>query len=238
METRRHHESRSSARRIGSLLGLTLAVAAAGLAGSPLRAEENQLGTLMQKPELSALMPKGWVEIPQSVLQEFAKASRKSMGAEGSSNFEYGFQQQSGRWFSLPYVLVRVDRSGRVPDTMMKDMGSMKSEMQSALTERSRNSNQIVQNGLVEGTTYDPDRKIVWTNATMDIKGLGRVNARGAIYLTSYGYVQAIGYTPAPERIQAFQPGVLPGVDEPSPQDLLIKSILNQRIFVAEADRY
>ena len=138
-------------------------------------------------------IPDIWKEIPKDVLEQYGKALSEAMAQNHS--FEYGYQLRENKiWFTHPYVLVQVKRTGRIPEGQLKNHKVIENELKKEFQKIEKTAGDFVSNSSPDGILYDPTIHTLWSMMTVDVQDLGKVKGLSAVKLTEYGYIQFIGY--------------------------------------------
>ena len=138
-------------------------------------------------------LPAGWQQIPKDVLiAQFAEAARQNPNLP-KQTYEYGFQAPSREWFAYPYLLVQIQRTGRIPEVALKKMPNLDEMMASKMQEFAEAASATV-NASMGKTVYDPINRILWTSARMNYAGVGDIQMLAGGHLSEDGCVQVFGY--------------------------------------------
>lgn len=160
----------------------------AGAVGSPAVAAR----TLVEKPELSLSLPEGWVEIPSEVLVEVFSEVDRLVGSE-APRYEYGFQlEASTQWLDYPYVLVKTSAKGRLPEHKLRQMARL--DANALVSDQLVEFEEILQEASLEPMRWDPEARVVWTAARLEVADIGTVKSLSGLIPTEQGMVQIHGY--------------------------------------------
>jgi hypothetical protein len=136
--------------------------------------------------DFSITLPKGWVQIPGSVLQAYSEKVNELSPDTPRQMYDYGYQiENDGNWMSYPYILGQFRPAGRIP------WGELA---------RSQEINaQIEDNDLSEvsvgESTYDQGNHILWATLTTPTQDGETAKALVAVKLTELGYIRLTGCT-------------------------------------------
>jgi len=138
-------------------------------------------------------LPAGWQQVPKDVLTaQFVETARQNPNLP-EQTYEYGFQAPSDQWFSHPYVLVQIQRAGRVPEAALKKLPNldeiMGNEMDKALEAAS-----TIADAAMGKTVYDSGNRILWWSARMNYAGIGNIKMLAGSHLSEDGFVQVLSY--------------------------------------------
>jgi hypothetical protein len=134
--------------------------------------------------EFSITLPDGWVQIPGSVLQEFAAKMSELASDAPRQVYDYGYQMNDdGRWLTYPYVLVQVRPEGRIPSGELARFP--KTSLQTDDIDLSK--------GAFGEATYDKEHQILWSTLTTQPPEGEIVKALIAVKLTELGYIRLTG---------------------------------------------
>jgi hypothetical protein len=140
----------------------------------------------------SIKIPPDWQPIPESKVAEMHAAARKAHPGFAVPDFRYGYQARSDQWFSYPYVLVAVKRSGRAPEHLLAELAK---DDFSAHKEKFRSS----AGGLVSAfemgkAVYDPSTRILWATSEITYPKIGKVGILTGCVQTEEGGIWVYGY--------------------------------------------
>lgn len=132
-------------------------------------------------------LPDKWVQIPGEILDEHHRKLQQAAPDEEKPSYDYGFQLSgAGHWLARPYILVRLNKTGRIPEGKMKK-----------LTKEKKGSKPIeekisgIPNTEVGEILYDPDDHILWMTFLADAE---KVRGLVATKLTRDGCIQIVCY--------------------------------------------
>jgi len=140
-------------------------------------------------------LPSDWKPIPKEVLDKYSLAIAKMAPQAEKQVYDYGFQRNDApKWFSYPYILVQVKRSGRIPEEQLKALKRIEKAMDESFTKTTDSLSAITSNASLGEPIYDPASHILWTRIAIDIKNTGTVRGMIGTVLTEAGFVQIAGY--------------------------------------------
>jgi hypothetical protein len=132
-------------------------------------------------------LPYNWVQIPGEVLDEHSGKLQQAAPDVEKPVYDYGFQLSgAGQWFIPPYILIYVNRAGRIPEGKMKK-----------LTKEKKGSKPIEEkiSGIpdteVGEIMYDPDDHTLWMTFLAELE---KVKGLIATKLTREGCIQIVCY--------------------------------------------
>jgi hypothetical protein len=132
-------------------------------------------------------LPDKWVQIPGEILDEHSGKLQQSGPDDEKPVYDYGFQLSgAGHWLACPYILVHLNRTGRIPEGKMKK-----------LTKEKKGSKPIeekisgIPNTEVVEILYDPDDHTLWMTF---LAGTEKVKGLVATRLTHDGCIQIVCY--------------------------------------------
>ncbi|MGZ8916002.1 MAG: hypothetical protein ACXW1Z_23220 [Methylobacter sp.] len=161
----------------------------------------NEPLTLISNNDYQISIPHDWVEIPTNVLQPSVEIISRAIGH--SQTYEYGYQSANAKtWFQFPYVLVKIERNGRVHEGQLKQYKQFHSDFNEAAQEFKNNTGDLVTDMTQGETLYDESLRVLWSSTNMDVKGIGKVTILLAAKLTEYGSIQFYGYALEQDFIQ------------------------------------
>ena len=140
-------------------------------------------------------LPSDWKPIPKEVLDKYSLAIAKMAPQAEKQVYDYGFQRSDApKWFSYPYILVQVKRSGRIPEEQLKTLKRIEKAMDESFSKTTDSLSAITSNASLGEPIYDPASHILWTRIAIDIKKTGTVRGLIGTILTGEGFVQIAGY--------------------------------------------
>lgn len=158
------------------------------------------------KDGFTLFLPDDWKPIPGDVLDAYSRAIAKLAPQVEKQTYDYGFQLSAARkWFTYPYILVQVKRSGRVPEDQLRSLARIGEAMDSSFAKARESLSSFATNGTIGETVLDASSHTLWTRIAIDVKGAGTINGLVGTVLTENGFIQISCY--AKER--EF-PGYLP----------------------------
>ncbi|MBC7752121.1 MAG: hypothetical protein H7Z73_10475 [Candidatus Saccharibacteria bacterium] len=139
-------------------------------------------------------IPSDWVQIPPDVTKQYADAINTASPNTKPMYPNYVFQKntpENSNWFTYPYIIINVKRTGKLTETQMKSFGitptntrQIKDQVPNFLT-----------NLEISQPQYDPDARIIWLKVGMEVPDIGRISGLTSVIPTEYGVVQIQGYT-------------------------------------------
>lgn len=151
-------------------------------------------------------LPAGWKPIPRDILDAYSAAMAKMAPGAEKQTFNYGFQLSASRkWFEYPYILIQINRAGRVPEEQLESLGRIEQAMGKGFEKTRESLSSIVDDARLGKTSYEPSSHILWTVIALDVKGFGKVRGLIGSLLTEDGFIQISCHA----RDQDF-PGYLP----------------------------
>lgn len=132
-------------------------------------------------------LPYNWVRIPGEILDEHSRKSQQAAPDAEKLVYDYGFQLSgAGHWLACPYILICLNKTGRIPEGKMKK-----------LTKEKKGSKPVEEkiSGIpdteVGEVLYDPDDHTLWMTFMADAE---KVKGLIATKLTQEGCIQIICY--------------------------------------------
>jgi hypothetical protein len=140
-------------------------------------------------------LPKGWKPIPKEVLDSYSQAIARMAPKAERQVYDYGFQRVDTRkWFTYPYILVQVRRSGRIPEEQLAALKRIEKAMDDSFSKTTDSLSAITSNASLGEPSYDPVSHILWTRIAIDVKETGTVQGVVGAILTEEGFVQIACY--------------------------------------------
>jgi hypothetical protein len=138
-------------------------------------------------------LPPGWIQIPSAAIAETTREVARRAPNAPTPHYDYGFQFGSpDRWFTYPYVLVQVKRTGRIPESEFAKLDKFSTADTAArLQDKIREIATDVEIGKMR---YDPTSRIIWVNTGGNVADVGRFSGVSAIVPTEFGLIQFNGY--------------------------------------------
>jgi hypothetical protein len=135
-------------------------------------------------------LPDDWVQIPGEVLDEHSRKLQQAAPDAGKPVYDYGFQLSGAeQWFDPPYILIYMNRTGRIPEGKMKKLTKKKGSK--PIEEKISG----IPNTKVGEILYGPDDHVLWMTFLADsekIKGLiaTKLTGEGCIQIVCYAKSQ------------------------------------------------
>ncbi len=141
----------------------------------------------------SIQLPPGWIPIPSAAIDEAIREVVRRAPNAPTLHYDYGFQFGSpDRWFTPPYILIQVRRTGRIPESELAKLDRFSSN--DAAAELQDKFRGIATDTEIGKMRYDPRSRVIWVNAGLNVAGVGRIAGVSAIVPTEYGTIQLSGY--------------------------------------------
>lgn len=151
--------------------------------------------TFATKDGVTLHLPMDWKQIPKEVLDKYSQAIAKMAPQAEKQVYDYGFQQtDTPKWFSYPYILVQVKRSGRIPEEQLKALTQLEKALDDSFSKTTKSLSTITSNASLGEPVYDPASHILWTKIAIDIKNTGTVRGIIGTILTEEGFIQIACY--------------------------------------------
>ena len=132
-------------------------------------------------------LPRNWVRIPGEILDEHSRKLQLAAPDAEKSAYDYGFQLSGAKhWFACPYILIWLNKSGRIPEGKMEK-----------LTKRKKGSKPIeekisgIPNTEVGEILYDSNDHTLWMTFLANAE---KIKGLIATKLTRKGCIQIVGY--------------------------------------------
>jgi len=141
-------------------------------------------------------LPADWKKIPNTEIDKLIKNAKKKMGVETEINFNAGFQKRlSKNWFSLPYLLISVDKSGKVPESEITDgPNRFTKSLRRIITSEKSKLDGIIKNMNMNEAFYDKEKSRIIANVDMSFDN-SSISGLFIIMLTSYGTLNLYFYS-------------------------------------------
>lgn len=161
---------------------------------SPARGGKHFSGT-----GFSLTLPRHWIEIPGDALEGFSQNLRKDSSGSVQETYEYGFQPGKGQtWFSFPYVLVQVKKSGKISLSDLQDYPAIKGRIEPEMP-AAWQVMQGVKKAKGGEFHYDPERQVLFHGAVATFENGRDVKNISASYLTEEGMIAVHAYAVSSE---------------------------------------
>jgi hypothetical protein len=132
-------------------------------------------------------LPYNWVRIPGEVLDEHFRELHQDAPDVEKPVYDYGFQLSgAGHWLACPYILICLNKTGRIPEGKMKKLAKGKKGSKPIEEKISG-----IPNTEVGEILYDPDNHILWMTFLADPE---KVKGLIATKLTREGCIQIVCY--------------------------------------------
>jgi len=133
-------------------------------------------------------LPDKWVQIPGEILDEHSSKLQQASPDEEKPVYDYGFQLSgSGHWLACPYILICVNKTGRIPEGKMKRLAKEKKGSKPIEEKISG-----IPNTEAGDILYDPDDHTLWMTFHADAE---KVKGLIATKLTREGCIQIVCYS-------------------------------------------
>ncbi|MDL1958104.1 MAG: hypothetical protein LWX01_11380 [Deltaproteobacteria bacterium] len=139
------------------------------------------------KEDFTLKLPYNWVQIPGEVLDEHSRKLQQAAPDAEKLVYDYGFQLSgAGYWLACPYILICLNKTGRIPEGKMKK-----------LTKEKKGSKPIEEriSGIpdteVGEILYDLDDHTLWMTFLADAE---KIKGLIATKLTREGCIQIVCY--------------------------------------------
>jgi len=140
-------------------------------------------------------LPMDWKPIPKEVLDRYSQAISRIAPKAEKQHYDYGFQRtDTPKWFTYPYILVQVNRSGRIPEEQLKALKRIEKALDDSFAKATDSISSITSNASLGEPIYDPVSHILWTRIAIDVKDTGTVRGIIGAILTEEGFVQIACY--------------------------------------------
>lgn len=145
-------------------------------------------------PEYTILLPSGWIEIPKEVItakvQELKQASK---GGATIPNYERAYQmEESSTWFEYPYILVDVNRSGKIPSKDLDKLDQI--DISSAKDKLINDFSDLISNAEFGKMHYEKGSYVAWLKTRFETAGSDVLEGISGMVLTNEGYIQISGF--------------------------------------------
>ncbi len=145
--------------------------------------------------DFSLSLPSGWVEAPQEALRSIEAAIEEMSRGANKQRYDYGYQLASAStWFEYPYILVQVNRGGRIPEGLLMEHGKIESELRDGIAKTEAWLGEVFTQSAAGESLYDEDEHILWSTISMNAQGVGAIRGLIAIKVTEFGFIQLMGY--------------------------------------------
>jgi len=140
-------------------------------------------------------LPQDWKPIPKEVLDRYSQAIARMAPKAEKQHYNYGFQRtDTPKWFTYPYILVQVNRSGRIPEEQLKALKRIEKAMDDSFAKATDSISSITSNASLGEPIYDPVSHILWTRISIDVKEAGTMRGIIGAILNEEGFVQIACY--------------------------------------------
>lgn len=148
------------------------------------------------KDGFSIYLPHDWVEIPRDELDSYLQDYQEAATRKLSIRIDYGYQLKSKKgWFEHPFIFLRVDKKGRVPEDDLKKIKKVESILDKKLDDTKGIIPSLILSSKLEKTVYEADNHILWSVASINYESIGTVKYLSAALLTEEGYILVLCYS-------------------------------------------
>ncbi len=157
--------------------------------------QEFKLSQQFNKDGFSIRLPPDWREVPNDVLSAVFSTMQANIPEDKREVYDCGFQRrESKRWLEYPYVLIKVERSGRIHPDELTEYPEFKRRTEEGLGEAEELLEGMISKGQVDTVFYDSDKEIIWQTMTMEVAGIGVVKVVVGKKLTNVGGIDVVCY--------------------------------------------
>lgn len=140
-------------------------------------------------------LPEDWIEIPKEVLDDYSKMVQEMNPQTEKQVYQCGYQlKENEEWLTHPYILIQVKKSGRIPESYLKNLKTIQAGMEEGLNQAESNFKELVTRTSMEQPVYDKINHILFATLTANVSGVGIVNGLIAVKLTEKGTINIYGY--------------------------------------------
>ncbi len=132
----------------------------------------------------SISVPEKWVEIPAAALDERTNEVRAMSGGRFKDRYNAGFQQDTAKWFSPPYIMAMVIERGKLPPSEIMKFESMYDGITKEVKDATGINIQFFEKPL-----FDAKRNSIWMKAKMFNADYGFITSISAGFLTQKGII-------------------------------------------------
>jgi len=151
-------------------------------------------GSELQKNGFSIYLPDGWVEIPRDVIDAYEKEIARLAPNAPAQHYDYVFQLDSSEnWFEYPYILIKVENTGRIPENQLKKFEEY--PIQESIDKYKKGLSSIMSDIQPGKMVYDKQTKMIWMRIESSIANIGPISGISGIVPTEKGFIQVIGYS-------------------------------------------
>lgn len=151
--------------------------------------------TSCPEAEFTVTLPAGWIAIPGSTLDYAEHKLANKLHSTKQLQSACGFEQaptRQGQQLSYPYILVQVERAGRIPEQEFKQVGEFDPASVSKNLQNTTGS--LISNVKISKPFYDAASNVIWGSESMNLAGVGAISMHSAMMPTAYGLVMLTGY--------------------------------------------
>jgi hypothetical protein len=147
----------------------------------------------ISKPDFSLVLPAGWVEVPQEVLQAFYEEMQRQAPKGGVPRYDFAFQRDAGPpWLAYPYVLVEKTDSGRPTERELEAMQRV--DMNAELKKKGDALDKVVKDSELSNLKYDKAANVIWISSRGAVVNIGIVAGLSGMIPTEGGFLQINAY--------------------------------------------
>ena len=146
-------------------------------------------------------IPAGWEEIPRDAIEATFRMLQEKLTSKAvanSQNYDGAFQKTSTTYFTYPYALFAIDKSGRWPEReIAKFLTSDEWEkgMQEGLRTAEKQLSGLIQNVKSGQTIYDKKRNMLFSKFESEVVGIGEVIGLTFTIPSNYGCINLYCYS-------------------------------------------
>jgi hypothetical protein len=151
-----------------------------------------QAAEVYQSSEFSMTIPDGWIQIPKNIIDSNTQQLGDMLPGVQVKTYDCGFQMDNAlTWFDYPYVLVQINREGRISEKHLEMMD--KYPAQEYVDDHGKGLRPVMSEVQTGKMYYDRINEVVWFVADATVKDVGKVRMLSATVLTETGFIQIGG---------------------------------------------
>ncbi len=140
-------------------------------------------------------LPADWKPIPRDMLTKYSRAVAELTRDTEKQVYDYGFQRADApNWFTYPYILIQVRRTGRISEAQLKSIKQLQGDLDNSMARMQQAMSTVVSDARTGEMVYDPGAHILFSQMRMDIKEIGTIRGLIALLLTEEGGIHIAGY--------------------------------------------
>ncbi len=150
-------------------------------------------GAVFSSDGVTLTMRPGWIQIPPEQVQRVREELQQQAPKVKIPVFDYAYQEASDEWFSYPYVLITIHRTGRISERDLESWAKV--DLTSAVDKVAKSASSVMTDASAGHMRYDESARVVWQEIETNLVDNQKIRGITAIIPTEFGLVRVHGYS-------------------------------------------